>query len=284
MTRGEPRDLGDLQVRRVLPARACRTVGPFVFLDEMGPATFSEGQGIDVRPHPHIGLATLTYLYEGEILHRDSVGSEQCIRPGEVNWMSAGHGVVHSERTPPQARAAKRPLHGLQLWVALPIAHEESEPHFFHHGESELPLIQRPGLHARVVAGTFEGRSSPLRTFAAVTFVDLQLEPGAALTLAPTSQELGLYIVSGEIAVSGQSVGAGTLAVLDSSIPATVAAAAPARVALLGGDPLEAPRHLWWNFVSSRLDRIERAKEDWRERRFPAIENDDVEFIPLPDR
>lgn len=284
------RDLGDnFQVRRALPSAERRMVGPFVFLDQMGPTRFAPGRGLDVRPHPHIGLATVTYLLEGEIFHRDSLGTRQAIRPGEVNWMTAGRGIVHSERTDPRLRAAGPALAGLQCWVALPREHEETAPAFSHHAAAALPVEQGEGARAIIIAGSFFGRRSPVATLSDLFYVDLQLEPGARLTMPAEYGEQALYIVQGTLDLGPDGrFDAGQLLVTKPGVALTLSAAAdpgraalPLRVMLLGGEPMDGPRHLVWNFVSSSLDRIEQAKEDWRQQRFDPVP-DETEFIPLP--
>jgi redox-sensitive bicupin YhaK (pirin superfamily) len=279
-------DLGDqFIVRRALPSQQRRMVGPFVFLDQMGPHVFSSGQGLDVRPHPHIGLATVTYLLEGEIMHRDSLGTVQSIRPGAVNWMTAGKGIVHSERTAPQLRQAGSALHGLQCWVALPREFEEIDPDFSHTPANELPTVEGEGATARVIAGRFFGQSSPAPASSPLFYVDLQLQPGARLAMPSEYAEQALYIVDGSLDLGREgSFGAGQLVVLKPGATVTLAAGAGAgaRVMLLGGEPMDGPRYLTWNFVSSSLDRIEQAKSDWKAQAFPAVPGE-TQFIPLPD-
>jgi redox-sensitive bicupin YhaK (pirin superfamily) len=276
---GRARELGQgFSVRRLLPAMARRMVGPFIFVDHMGPVSLPPGQGLDVRPHPHINLATVTYLFEGEILHRDSLGCEQLIRPGAVNWMTAGSGIVHSERSPAAARAGGARVHGLQLWVALPRAHEEDEPSFHHHPEDSLPRLDRPLARLTVVAGTAYGATSPVTVRSPLFYVEARLEAGARLPLPDDHAERAIYVVAGN--VSGY--GAGTMVVFRSGAAEIVAHEA-AHVMLLGGAALDGERHIWWNFVSSSKERIERAKRDWREGRFATVPGDDQEFIPLPD-
>jgi redox-sensitive bicupin YhaK (pirin superfamily) len=279
-------DLGDqFEVRRALPSREKRMVGPFVFLDQMGPHMFMPGRGLDVRPHPHIGLATVTYLLEGEIMHRDSLGSVQAIRPGEVNWMTAGRGIVHSERTGPDLRAKGSSLFGLQCWVALPRAHEEIAPAFSHTGASELPVVEGEGAHARIIAGSFFGKRSPVATMSALFYADLQLQPGARLAMPAEYSEQAMYVVEGQLDLGRDGVfGAGQLVVLKPRSQVTLAAAgtSPARVMLLGGEPMDGPRYLSWNFVASSEERIEQAREDWRNMTFPKVP-DETEFIPLPE-
>ena len=275
------RDLGGVPVRRVLPSSARRLVGPFIFFDHMGAADLEPGRGIDVRPHPHIHLETVTYLFEGEILHRDSLGSHQPIRPGAINWMTAGRGIVHSERSGPDERARGSRLHGLQLWVALPRAHEDTEPAFWHHPADSLPEIDRDGARLRVLAGTAFGTSAPVRVVAPLFLVDAALEPGAEIPL-PAEEERAVYVVSGAVHLGATRLDAHHMAVVAPGDGGTLRADSPARAILLGGAPLDGERHIWWNFVSSSRDRIERAKQDWRDGRFPKVPGDEHEFIPLP--
>lgn len=276
------RDIGGFEVRRVLPAAQRRAVGPFVFLDQMGPAAMPPGQGIDVRPHPHIGLATVTYLFDGEILHRDSLGSRQPIRPGDLNWMTAGRGIVHSERTPPAVRAGGHRLFGMQAWVALPRSHEETEPAFAHYPAAALPLVERPGLRLRVVAGRLFGAAAPVELLSELFYADARLEADASLEIEAEYEERALYLAEGELAVGERRFAAGRLLLLEPGATVTCRALAPSRAILLGGAPLEAPRRLWWNFVSSSKERIEQAKADWKAGRFPPVP-DDPERIPLPE-
>jgi redox-sensitive bicupin YhaK (pirin superfamily) len=279
----KPRDLGDnFLVRRALPAIEQRMVGPFVFWDEFGPAYFEAGHGLDVRPHPHINLATVTYLFEGEIFHRDTLGSAQAIRPGDVNWMNAGRGIAHSERTAPELRATGSPIAGIQSWVALPEAREESEPFFKHHDESELPVIEAEGKTVRVIAGSLYGKTSPVKTYSEMFYADAQLGVGQSLPLGPEHEERGLYLAGGEIEIAGERFEPSKLLIFRPGDAITIKALTPTRFMLLGGANLGA-RHIWWNFVSSRKERIEQAKQDWRAGRFGAIPGDDNEFIPLPD-
>jgi hypothetical protein len=276
------RDLGGFSVRRVLPAAARRRVGPFVFFDEMGPADFAAGTGLDVRPHPHINLATVTYLFEGEIFHRDSLGSAQAIRPGAINWMTAGHGIVHSERTPPEVRAEGHRLHGLQIWVALPRAAEEVAPSFHHHPADTLPVVEDAGVEARVLVGSAFGVTSPVAIASPLSYVEAALAPGAALPLDPAFAERAVYLVDGAVEIGGTRFDAGQMVVLargDRELRADGAC----RLVVIGGEPLDEPRFIEWNFVSSSRERIEEAKRAWRERRFPVVPGDDKEFIPLPE-
>jgi hypothetical protein len=278
-----PRDLGGFQVRRLLPSAHRQMVGPFIFFDEMGPARFPPGRGIDVRPHPHIGLATVTYLFEGEILHRDSLGSVQPIRPGDVNWMTAGRGIVHSERTGPEVRAAGHLLSGIQAWVALPRDAEETEPAFAHHSRDALPLIEGDGWTLRLIAGDLAGARSPVATAWEILYADVTLRPGGRFAVPGGHAERALYPVSGEMRLDGRRLAEGELVVLrDGTEPVVGSAGGAARLMLLGGAPMDGPRTVWWNFVSSRPERIESAKADWRAGRFPRVAGDD-EFIPLPE-
>lgn len=282
---GRPRDLGGFEVRRVLPAGGLQTVGPFIFFDHMGPARFAPGQGVDVRPHPHIGLATVTYLFEGEFLHRDSLGTAQRIRPGDVNWMVAGRGIAHSERTPPDVRgvAGGAAIHGIQTWVALPQAAEETDPSFEHHPAAMLPEIRIAGGTLRLIAGEAWGQRAPTAVFSPMFYLAAALEAGATVELPDEHAERAAYVAEGGIVVAGERHGVGRMVVFEPDSPATLQATAASRVMLLGGAPLDGPRHIWWNFVSSSMARIERAKDDWRAARFAAVPGDD-ERIPLPDR
>jgi hypothetical protein len=279
-----PRDLGGgFRVRRLLPATARRSVGPFIFFDHMGPVRLEPGNGLDVRPHPHINLATLTYLFDGEILHRDSLGTSQVIRPGALNWMTAGRGIVHSERSPDAARASGPALHGLQLWVALPRAHEEAEPSFEHHPADAIPTQSREGVWLRVIAGSAYGMTSPARVFSPLFYVEAQIECGAALPLPHEHAERAAYIVEGRVLCDGQPYESGSMLVFREGVPVRLHAEQASRIALVGGAPLDGERHVWWNFVSSRPQRIEQAKDDWKGRRFPTVPGDEQEFIPLPE-
>ena len=277
------RDLGDFEVARVLPAVGRRMVGPFIFLDQMGPAEFLTGAGIDVRPHPHIGLSTLTYLIDGEIMHRDSTGAEQVIRPGEVNWMTAGRGIVHSERTPPAARQNGQTLFGLQCWVALPHALEETDPAFAHHSSNDLPLIEGDGIRGRLAVGSMWGQASAVKTASDTVFADIILDAGAAVPIDADHDERALYILSGSVSIGGDVHDAGRLLVIAPGAAISVRAEEPSRLVVLGGETADGPRHIWWNFVSSSQDRIEQAKADWRAGKFDIVPSDADEFIPLPD-
>lgn len=277
-------DLGDgFMVRRMLPVLQARHVGPFVFFDHIGPATFAAGKGMDVRPHPHIGLATVTWLFDGVIRHRDSLGSLADIRPGEVNWMTSGHGIVHSERTPPEARQDGQLLHGIQVWVALPQADAEVEPEFHHHDRAVLPKIRRPGMEAVLIAGTAYGERSPVKVFAPMFFLEVQLAAGAELALPAEHAERGVHVVEGAIRWGELEIGAQQMAVQAGPAAPPLRAHETSRLMLFGGAPLDGDRHLWWNFVASTRERIEQAKADWREGRFPKVPGDDKEFIPLPE-
>jgi len=276
------RDLGGFTVRRLLPATARRLVGPFIFFDHMGPNQFARGNGIDVRPHPHIALATVTYLFDGELMHRDSLGSAQPIRPGAVNWMMAGRGIVHSERTPPDLRAAGHVLDGIQAWVALPKAHEDDEPRFEHHAAETLPRIERPGAVLRVLAGSAYGATSPVGVLSPTLYVDAQLAAGAVLPVCDEYSERAVYVAAGHVRCAGDEFGSGQMIVLRARAPLALEATEAAHVMLLGGAPLDGERHIWWNFVASSMQRIEEAKRDWQLGRFPKVPGDEHEFIPLP--
>jgi hypothetical protein len=276
------RDLGDgFKVRRALPSVQRRMVGPFVFLDEMGPAQFAPGDGLDVRPHPHIGLATVTYLFDGEILHQDSLGVRQPIRPGDVNWMTAGRGIVHSERTPQALRTGGLRTWGLQAWVALPARDEECEPGFRHYPQKDLPAASSDGVRVTLIAGELLGLRSALETLSPMFYADVALDAGAKLALPPAYEERACYIAEGGIELDGQSFDRGRLLVFRPGAQVVLEAPAKARVMLLGGEPL-GPRYVWWNFVSSSRERIEAAKADWKAGRFAAVPGD-PEFIPLPE-
>lgn len=277
-----PRDLGDIHVRRLLPAVARKMVGPFIFFDEMGPATFEPGVGVDVRPHPHIGLETVTWLFDGEIQHRDSLGSNVVLQPGGLNWMTAGHGIVHSERTPAADRGAPSSLHGLQLWVALPLEDEDTEPSFAHYSGDDLPLVSRPGASIRLLAGSAYGSTSRVRTRSRLIYVDVSLEAGASLELLDGYEERAIYVLSGAVSASGLEASHGRMLVLADEARVTVTASANARFVIFGGDRLEGRRFIDWNFVASSTERIERAKQRWRDRAFPLVPGDELEFIPLP--
>ena len=277
-------DLGDFSVRRALPSAQSRMVGPFIFFDHFGPAEFRSGKGIDVRPHPHIGLATVSYLFDGEIMHRDSLGTAIPIRPGEINWMTAGRGIVHSERTGTERRATGGPLHGLQMWVALPAASEEMPPAFAHHATEEFPLVRENGKTVRVVIGSLYGKRSPVSTTSETIFGDVTLKQGASLPVDADHEERAIYVVDGEVNILGDRFSAGRLLVFRPGDKVTVNAATDAHIVIVGGAAMDGPRHIWWNFVSSRKDRIEQAKADWQAGFFGKVPGDEIEFIPLPER
>ena len=277
------RGLGGLTVRRVLPSLRCRQVGPFVFLDHMGPLEFAAGSGMDVRPHPHINLATVTYLWEGTIDHRDSLGSFRTIEPGAINWMTAGRGIVHSERSPAVLRSASHRLHGIQLWVALPAECEEMAPEFHHHAAGSLPRLERGGISIRLLAGSAFCATSPVQVHSPLFYADVALPAGAELELPREHAQRAAYLVAGSLAIGSERVLAEPQLLVFHSGEASVRAVSDARVLLLGGAPLESVRHIWWNFVSSSKERVERAKQDWSEGRFPLVPGDEHERIPLPE-
>jgi redox-sensitive bicupin YhaK (pirin superfamily) len=279
---GRTRDLGGFEVRRVLPALPRQRVGPFIFFDHFGPVAFPPGRGMDVRPHPHIGLATVTYLFEGEILHRDSLGSRQPIQPGDVNWMVAGRGIVHSERTPADVRAQGGSMHGLQLWVALPAEAEEVEPRFEHHAMATLPVVRRPGATLRVIAGSAYGATAPVGVLSPTLYVDVTLAPGASVAVDGEHEDRAVYVVEGAVECAGQRLTPGALTVLRAGADVSLSSEGEARAVLIGGAPLPGVRHIEWNFVSSSQERLQRAKDDWRASRFPKVPGDETEFIPLP--
>jgi redox-sensitive bicupin YhaK (pirin superfamily) len=283
LIRARPRDLGGFAVRRVLPSPVRRLIGPFIFYDHMGPANLPRGEGLDVRPHPHIALATVTYLFTGEIDHKDSLGSVKTIRPGDVNWMVAGRGIAHSERSSPESRRAGVHIHGIQSWVALPTEQEDTEPRFEHHPSSTIPKVRRDGAVLDVIAGTAYGARSPVGVLSPTLYVHALLEAGARLPVDDEHAERGVYVVEGALECDGRTFEQGALVVLRPGAKVTIGANGPARLMLLGGAKLDGTRHIWWNFVSSSLERIERAKDDWRNERFPKVSGDD-ERIPLPER
>jgi redox-sensitive bicupin YhaK (pirin superfamily) len=276
------KDLGEFTVRRALPDKRRQRVGPFIFFDHMGPAEFPPGTGVNVRSHPHIGLATITFLFEGEILHRDSLGYVQPIRPGEINWMTAGKGIVHSEKVSPELLASGQKLHGLQTWVALPTEHEETEPRFEHYSADGIPVLDQKGAKITVVIGTAYGKTSPVKAASETLYVEIKLEPGASINL-PEAEELGVYVVSGNIELDGQAVSDGVLAVLKNGASASVSAAGGAHLMICGGDTLEGERIVWWNFVCSSRERLEQAKRDWKAGNFDDVPGE-PDFIPLPEK
>lgn len=271
-------------VRRALPSSRRRMVGPFIFLDQMGPEILRDNVGLDVAPHPHIGLATVTYLFEGKVMHRDSLGVRQLITPGEVNWMTAGRGIAHSERTPPELRVDGERMFGIQSWVALPERDEEREPTMAHHEESELPIVEGDGISARVIAGSIFGTKSPVETLSEMFYADVRFTGGARLSVPVDHEERAAYIVEGSVEVEGEPerYDDGKLLVFKPSSALTLRSESGSRIMLLGGAAMDSPRHIWWNFVSSSRERIEQAKADWRAGRFEPVP-DETEFIPLPD-
>lgn len=276
------RDLGGFEVRRALPSARRQMVGPFIFFDQMGPATFIQGSGIDVRPHPHIGLSTVTYLFEGQIFHRDSLGSALAIEPGAVNLMTAGRGIVHSERSSEEKRKAGQRLFGIQSWMALPKTHEESAPAFVHFGVEDLPRIEGEGKRVRLIMGSLYGETSPAPFPHESFYAEAVLAPGAVLPLDAEHEERAIYVASGRVDVAGTSFEGGQLLVFRSGDRISILAESNARLMLLGGEPMDGPRHIWWNFVSSSKERIDQAKEEWHSRRFDLVPGDAEEFIPLP--
>ena len=279
---GHAKDLGGgFMVRRLLPDAQRRAVGPFVFFDHFGPVTVTPGAGHDVRPHPHIGLATVTYLFEGAIQHRDNLGYNQTIAPGAINWMTAGRGIVHSERRPDELRQTTSVNHGIQLWVALPQAHEEDEPSFVHTPASAIPEVATGGAQVRVLVGSAFGQTSPVQAFANTVYLNVQLDAGAVLELPALAEELALYTVDAGVVVNGEAVPDHRLVVLSPGAASHIEATTAARLMVLGGDALDAPRFVWWNFVSSRKERIVQAAQDWEAQRMGQIAGE-TEFIPLP--
>ncbi len=284
------RDLGGFEVRRALPSMKRQMVGPFIFFDQMGPAEFLTDQGIDVRPHPHIGLATVTYLFDGEIYHRDSLGTQQLIHPGEVNWMIAGKGITHSERTAPEVRASPNSkLFGIQTWVALPEDSEEVDPGFEHVKKEALPYLEDEGKKVRLILGNLYGHRAPVQTFSDMFYADAALEAGAHLPLDPEHEDRGIYVVSGEINIAGDTFTAGQMMVFRPGDSISIKAVQPSRLILLGGETFNGPRYIWWNFVASSQEKIDAAKEAWREGdwqsgRFQLPPDDQDEFIPLPNK
>jgi redox-sensitive bicupin YhaK (pirin superfamily) len=279
---GHAKDLGGgFAVRRLLPAARQRSVGPFVFFDHFGPVSEVPGVNHDVRPHPHIGLATVTYLYEGAMMHRDSLGTEQVIEPGAINWMNAGRGIVHSERRPDSLRDRHYVNHGLQLWVALPKANEDDPPSFHHTPAGDIPEISIGDAEIRVLVGTAFGETSPVQTPSATLYLDVMLPAGGSIELPMLAQEMAVYAVLGDLKADGHAITPGSMAVLAPGASVTLTADQPCRFAVIGGDALDGPRHMWWNFVSSSKERILQAADDWEAQRMGKVPNDD-EFIPLP--
>ncbi len=276
-------DIGGFEVRRALPATQRQMVGPFIFFDQMGPGEFLTGSGLDVRPHPHIGLSTVTYLFDGAIQHKDSLGTDQSIEPGDVNWMTAGRGITHSERTALGSRTHANRLFGIQSWVALPKRFEETDPGFVHHRADTLPTTEDGGARLRLIAGHGWGLHAPVRTPSDLFYADAVLAPGAGLPMPDAHEERAAYLVEGDVEVAGISFGAGRMLLFRAGDAVSLRAGPHgARLLLLGGAVMDGPRYLFWNFVSSSRERIEQAKQDWRARRFATVPNDDQEFIPLP--
>ncbi len=277
------KDVDGLPVRRLLPSAAQKMVGPFIFFDHMGPAQFSPGAGLDVRPHPHIGLATVTYLFDGAIMHRDSLGCEQRITPGDVNWMTAGHGIVHSERSPGDERGRARGLHGIQTWIALPRAAERTEPAFVHHPKASLPVLQWQDAELRLIAGSGWGKQSPVKTFSPMFYGAVTARAAARFEIPAEHEERAIYVIDGEVTAGGSPVAQHTVAVFEPGATVPIACAGPARLMVFGGAPLDGDRFIHWNFVASSRELIEDARLRWREQRFPRVPGE-TEFIPLPER
>ncbi|MFL0413082.1 pirin family protein [Sphingomonas sp. 179-I 2A4 NHS] len=275
-------DIGGFKVHRTLPHRERTMVGPFLFFDQMGPAHLPPGQGIDVRPHPHINLATVTYLFDGAIGHRDSLGTEIVIRPGAVNLMTAGHGIVHSERSPGDERAAGPGLSGIQTWLALPDGREEIDPAFEHVPAGDLPIVEGAGVNARVIMGSLWGKSAPTTTYADTIYADIALAAGASVPIDADADERAIYLVEGDAVLEGVPLEPQKLYVLRPGIAATLRTTGGARAMLAGGDAFKTPRHVWWNFVSSSRERIEEARRAWMAREFPVVPGDEIEWIPIP--
>jgi len=277
------RDLGEFRVQRLLPAFPNKMVGPFIFFDHFGPVAFAEGKGADVRPHPHIGLATVTYLFEGAMIHRDSLGTVQRIEPGDVNWMTAGRGIVHSERSPAGERATGPRLHGLQTWVALPRAHEQAEPSFSHQPKAALPMIELAGAKMRLLVGSAFGKQAPTPTYSPIFYLVVETSAGAVIDLPPEHEERGVFAVDGELSIGDAVVQPHQLAVLPRGETVRIRSAESARLVLLGGAKLDGDRLIWWNFVASSRELIDAASTRWREQSFPPVPGE-TEFIPLPER
>lgn len=276
-------DLGGFKVHRTLPSKPRTMVGPFIFFDQMGPARLTVGTGIDVRPHPHINLATVTYLYAGAIDHRDSLGTFATIEPGAVNLMTAGHGIVHSERSPSAEREKGPELSGIQTWLALPEDREEMDPAFEHVAAADLPIVESPGARARVIMGELWGAKAPTTTYAQTIYADIALDEGGAVPIDPAATERAVYLAYGDASIDGIEMEVATLYILRPGITAILRSSGGGRVALCGGEDFATPRHVWWNFVSSSRDRINQAKEDWKAGNFPKVPGDDKEFIPIPE-
>ncbi|MDB5571896.1 MAG: pirin [Hyphomicrobiales bacterium] len=274
-------DLGGVMVRRALPAQQVQMIGPFIFFDEFGPAEFLLGEGLDISPHPHIGLTTVTYLFDGEIAHRDSLGSDQVIRPGELNLMHSGRGIVHSERTPQAARTGRPKLYGVQTWMAHPRALEDAEPSFVHHGAQDLPTIEDAGKQVKLIMGSMYGATAAARTPTQTIYADAILKAGASLPFDADVEERGFYVATGEVEADGARFGAGRLIVLRPGEAVAIRALADSRLILLGGEPMDGPRFIWWNFVSSRKETMIAAAHEWEAGRMPSVPGDDENFVLL---
>jgi redox-sensitive bicupin YhaK (pirin superfamily) len=276
-------DLGAFAVRRTLPAKARTMVGPFIFVDQFGPAHFDVGAGMDVRPHPHINLATVTYLFGGAIEHRDSLGTQAIIRPGALNLMTAGRGIVHSERTPAAERASGSPISGMQTWLALPDGREEIDPAFEHIAAADLPVVEEGGARATIIMGSLWGKTAPTTQHAATIYADIAMAAGSSVPISAEADERAILVATGDASLDGQPLTRHNLYVLAPGAPMTLNATTDARVMLLGGEAFATKRHVWWNFVSSDRERINQAKADWKAGRFPLVPGDETEFIPIPD-
>lgn len=275
-------DIGGFEVHRALPSRERQMVGPFIFWDQMGPGEFLTGKGVDVRPHPHIGLSTVTYLFSGSLDHKDSLGYDERILPGDVNVMTAGSGIVHSERTGSDIRDNPSELFGIQSWLALPKDHEEDKPTFVHTGKGELPELEYTGMKARVIMGTLWGKTAPVQTLTDTLYLDVVLEEGGTFELPDDTEERAIYALSGEVEIAGVKHAPNQMLVFRPGDRIVVKALSPVRMMVLGGEAMDGPRHIWWNFVSSSKDRIQQAKEDWKSGKFATVDGDE-EFIPLPE-
>ena len=278
------RDIGDFEVRRALPSAQRQMVGPFIFFDQFGPVLIKAGQGMDVRPHPHIGLSTVSWLFDGVIQHKDSLGFDQSIKPGELNWMTAGKGIVHSERSPVADRLINRQVFGTQSWVALPKHHEETAPSFEHVNQADLPILQDRKRNIRVIAGSIYGAKSPVKTHSDLFYADVILQAGGRLHLPTEYVERGIYVVQGSIEIAGDVFEAGRLLVFHPRDPIVISSPQGARFMMLGGEPMDGPRYIWWNFVASSKEKIEAAKDDWKSARFAIVPGDEKEFVPLPEK
>ena len=284
LLKAHTKDLGDgFTVRRLLPAATRKMIGPFIFFDHMGPVRFEPGRAIDVRPHPHIGLTTVTYLFEGAIMHRDSLGYKQRIAPGDVNWMTAGHGIVHSERSPDDERGKAHGLHGIQTWIALPVADERTDPAFAHHPAATLPVKQWPKAELRLIAGSGWGLQAPVKTFSPMFYAAITTSDAAQFDLPPEHAERAIYVVGGEVSIDGTTIAPHTVAVVEPGVPVTVSAASAARIMAFGGAAMDGDRFISWNFVASSRELLDNARSRWREQRFPGVPGE-TEFIPLPER